>query len=100
MAMILRVLEARPVGGYRFWLRFSDGHEGVADLGDLLQGPVFGPLRDEALFGQGRLDPEVGTLTWPNDADVAPEALLFRACRDEQDLLERFRAWGYLDRPS
>ncbi|MEK6405503.1 MAG: DUF2442 domain-containing protein [Acidobacteriota bacterium] len=33
------------------------------------------PLRDVALFNQVRIDPEVHTLVWPNDADFDPATL-------------------------
>ena len=72
-----RVTDARAAGGHRVWLRFTDGVEGTADLSDLLDGPVFGPLRDPARFAQLRLDPPF-TISWPNGADIAPEALYER----------------------
>jgi len=96
--MILQVTRARYVDGYRFELEFNDGHVGIADLGDRLQGPVFGPLRDVNRFRQGRLDPDVGTLVWPGDIDLAPEYLLFRAVPDEPALQETYAAWGYISR--
>lgn len=38
-----------------------------------LVGTVFEPLRDPAFFGQAFLDH--GAVTWPNDADLAPDAM-------------------------
>ena len=75
MASILRVAEAKWVGGHRLSLRFNDGSAKVVDLQPLLKGPVFEPLRDETYFAQGTLDPVCGTVVWPNGADLAPEAL-------------------------
>ena len=96
--MILRLTRARYVDGYRFELQFSDGHAGIVDLEDRLHGPAFGVLRDVALFQQGRLDPDVGTLVWPGDIDLAPEYLLFRALPNEPALQDLYVAWGYLSR--
>jgi hypothetical protein len=45
------------------------------DVGPLLEGPVFEPLRDPARFAELRVDSECGTVVWPNGADLAPEAL-------------------------
>ncbi len=73
--MFLHVVAVRPLGGSTLWLRFSDGAEGEVDLGAELDGPVFGPLRDPALFAQAGIDPELRTVAWPNGADLAPEFL-------------------------
>jgi hypothetical protein len=71
---LLRVNDVRHVRDHVLWLRFSDGVEGVIDLGDRLRGPVFEPLRDPALFAQAKLDYGY-TVAWPNGADLAPEFL-------------------------
>lgn len=71
----LHITDARYVGGYRLWLRFNEGSEGVVDLAEWLEGPMFEPLRDINLFKQFRLDPEIETVVWPNGADLAPEFL-------------------------
>lgn len=72
---MLHVVHVRPTGSYRLWLRFSDGLEGEVDLDSELDGPVFGPLRDPAVFDQVAVDPESRTIAWPNGADFAPEFL-------------------------
>jgi hypothetical protein len=36
---------------------------------------MFEPLRDPILFNRVRVDPELGTLAWPNGADLDPEGL-------------------------
>jgi hypothetical protein len=72
-------LEAVKVTGpFRLWLRFSDGVVGEVDLSADLRGPVFTGLRDPGVFGQAYLDPELGTVAWPNGADIAPETLYER----------------------
>ncbi|MCE2901777.1 MAG: DUF2442 domain-containing protein [Gemmatimonas sp.] len=72
---MLHVTDVRLVSGYRLWLRFNDGTAGVIDLGAELEGPMFTPLRDPALFSQVGIDPDVHTIAWPNGADFAPEFL-------------------------
>ena len=76
--MIPKVVEVRPLDGYRLWLRFNDGAEGVADLRDELDAPVFEPLKDPAHFAAGQLDPMLHTVVWPCGADFAPEFLRSR----------------------
>jgi hypothetical protein len=70
------VVGVEVLGAHRLRLSFADGTRGVVDLSYLLgRGPVFEPLRDEEYFAQVRVDPEGGTIVWPNGADVAPETL-------------------------
>lgn len=38
---------------------------------------VFEPLSDPVFFARVELDRELGTINWPNGADVAPETLHF-----------------------
>ncbi|MCC5876821.1 MAG: DUF2442 domain-containing protein, partial [Candidatus Sumerlaeia bacterium] len=35
----------------------------------------FAPLREEAAFRQVRVNPELGTIEWPNGADLDPDVL-------------------------
>ena len=59
-------------------LGFSDGCVGDVDLGPELWGPVFEPVaNDYELFRRVRVD--LGTIVWPNGADLAPEVLHARA---------------------
>jgi hypothetical protein len=41
----------------------------------VLVGELYGPLREPDVFNQVRLDPEAGTLVWPNGADFDPATL-------------------------
>lgn len=76
--MLPRIIAARYVDGFAVWLHFADGAEGTIDLSADLAGPIFEPLRDQALFAQVLLHPELKTLVWPNGADLAPEFLYER----------------------
>jgi hypothetical protein len=74
--MLRDVVEARPVGGYRVYLRFDDGVAGEVDLATVLSfDGVFAPLRAPEQFAALRVAPELGTICWPNGADIAPETL-------------------------
>ncbi|MFI4992098.1 MAG: DUF2442 domain-containing protein [Solirubrobacterales bacterium] len=37
-------------------------------------------LADQAFFAQVRVDPEIGTVVWPNGVDMATETLYEKAC--------------------
>ena len=74
--MLKDVAAAQPLENHRLRLRFEDGVEGVVDLtGSLKFRGVFEPLQDPAYFAQVRVDPESGTVTWPNGADLDPDVL-------------------------
>jgi hypothetical protein len=73
--MILRIVEAKVCGDHLLQLAFNDGTRKTVDVGPVLSGPVFEPLRDPVYFARVELDPVCGTVTWPNGADFAPEAL-------------------------
>lgn len=74
--MLKDIIEARPLGGYRLHLRFEDGVEGEIDLGGLLRFEgIFAPLRDPRAFAQVSVDPDLGTVVWPNGADLDPDVL-------------------------
>jgi hypothetical protein len=57
-------------------LTFSDGSERVVDLAPLLYGPVFEELpADDKASAEIHVDPETGTITWPNGADIDPDVI-------------------------
>ncbi len=57
-------------------LRFSDNTSRVVDLSPLLWGPAFeGIATDDRLFAQVQVNPETGTIGWPNGADLDPDVL-------------------------
>ena len=66
------------LGGHRLRLTFADGVVGDVDLAgrfDEPRGPVLEPLRDVRYFAQVAVDPDLGTVAWPNGADLAPDVL-------------------------
>ena len=74
--MLKDVVEVRALGGHRVHLRFEDGVHGEIDLGRLIRfRGVFASLKNEHEFARVRVDPELGTITWPNGADLDPDVL-------------------------
>jgi hypothetical protein len=59
---------------YHLRVEFSDGLTGTVNLSSRLFGSIFEPLKDPAVFAQAHID-EFGAITWPNGADLAPDAL-------------------------
>lgn len=73
--MIVRIVQATVCGPYSLELTFNNGTHKRVNVLPLLDGPIFEPLRDPAYFARAILDPVLGTVVWPNEADLAPEAL-------------------------
>ena len=74
--MLKDVVEVKPLDEYRLHLRFEDGVEGVVDIAKLVRFEgVFSPLRDRDTFLQVQVHPELGTIFWPNGADLDPDVL-------------------------
>lgn len=67
------VTTARYLADYRLEVTFADGTQKTIDFAQWLKGPVFEPLKDVNYFKQFILDG--WTVSWPNGADIAPEAL-------------------------
>jgi hypothetical protein len=90
---IHRVTHFSIVGPYALTVMFADGTEQRINFKPVLHGALYGPLLDLATFNAVRLDTEVGTLVWPNDADFDPATL-----HDWPDAIEeletRAQAWG------
>lgn len=85
---LYRVTGFEIVDDYVLRVQFNDGTEQTIDFEPVLYGPIFGPLRDLALFNQVKLVEYAGCLEWPTGADFDPETLHdWPQCVDE--ILER-----------
>ena len=74
--MLKDIVEVRALGGHRLLLRFEDGVEGELDFADRLRFEgVFSSLKDPDMFALVRVDTELGTIVWPNGADLDPDVL-------------------------
>lgn len=84
---IYRVISFEIIGPYKLKIDFNDDTSQTIDFQSILEGELFGPLRDETLFNQVSIDPEIHTLVWPNGADFDPATL-----RDWPDHKTEFEA--------
>jgi hypothetical protein len=77
------IVFASPLDGYRLRIRYEDGVEGIVDLATLIAfHGVFARSKDPAWFSQVKVDPELGTVAWPNGADLDPNVLYGRLVPD------------------
>ncbi|MBI4579653.1 MAG: DUF2442 domain-containing protein [Planctomycetes bacterium] len=70
------VVQVETAGGYVVTLTFEGGEKREVNIRDLvpLEG-VFEPLKDLAYFRQVSVNAEIGTIVWPNGADICPDVL-------------------------
>ncbi|MCX6028647.1 MAG: DUF2442 domain-containing protein [Chloroflexi bacterium] len=75
--MLPRVKQVRYLGEYRLELSFTDGIKGELDFRGRVvgRGGVFAPLEDVDFFRRVQVDPEAGTIIWPNEVDFCPDVL-------------------------
>jgi len=70
------VKEVQVMSGFTLRLVFDDGSVRELDIEPLLRGPMFAPvLSDPSLFAQVFVDNELGTIAWPNGADIDADVL-------------------------
>lgn len=67
----------RVVPPYELIVTFADGTERRIDMEQELWGEVFEPLRDPAFVALAEVDPDFGSVFWPNGADLSPEFLYY-----------------------
>jgi hypothetical protein len=74
--MLIDVISVQPEFPCTLHIIFEDGVEATVDLRDLvpLQG-VFAPMAEWDFFRQVFVQDELGTICWPNGADLDSEAL-------------------------
>jgi hypothetical protein len=87
--MLKDIVQVKYSGEYRLHLCFEDGIEGVIDVSELVEfSGVFAPLEDKAYFAQVSVNPEIGTIIWPNGADLDPDVLYAAITGEPIDLSE------------
>lgn len=69
------VKAAIPLEPYVVRVVFSDGEVRDVDIEPLLNGPVFGPLREWTMFQQVAVDEVGDTIAWPTGADLDPDVI-------------------------
>jgi hypothetical protein len=75
--MFPRVKRVRHICDYRLELSFTDGTTRELDFRQRIvgRGGVFRQLEDIGFFEQVQVDPEAGTIVWPNGVDFCPDVL-------------------------
>ena len=69
------ITAVEAIGDHQLRLSFLDGTTGVVDLSGESWVGVFAELASPIYFARVAVDPEMGTVIWPNGADMAADAL-------------------------
>ncbi len=72
---IYRITSVECIQPHSLRLSFNDGLSRTIDFEGILEGELYGPLRDPVAFAQVTLDPEIHTVVWPCGADFDPATL-------------------------
>jgi hypothetical protein len=69
------VVAVKAIRPYLLEVTFADGSHRRVNVEPFLYGEMFEPLRDFARFAEVTVDAALGTVVWPNGADLSPEFL-------------------------
>lgn len=70
------VIDVAVLDDQHLQLTFEGGERREVDISAIVPfDGVFEPLRDPAYFRRVRVEPEAGTIVWPNGADLCPDVL-------------------------
>ncbi|MBI1736152.1 MAG: DUF2442 domain-containing protein [Candidatus Rokubacteria bacterium] len=93
MHPVHKVTRFRAAGPYRLRVDFDDGSSRTIDFQPVLEGELYGPLRDPSVFNAVSLDHDAHTLVWPNGADFDP-ATLHDWPEHEAEMTAMARRWA------
>jgi len=69
------ILDATYHNEYKLRIRFENNEVRMVDFLEHLDGPVFEPLKDLGYFRLFKVNRDIDTIVWPNNADFSPDFL-------------------------
>ena len=70
------VTAVEVLDGHRLLLTFEGGERREVDIASIVTfDGVFEPLREIDYFRRVRVEPDLGTITWPSGANLCPDVL-------------------------
>lgn len=82
MTTYRRVVKAEHAGGLNVAVTFEGGVRGVFDFSPFAEHPCYRALKAPGVFACVRADH--GTLSWPGEIDISPEAVWCGSSRCEE----------------
>jgi hypothetical protein len=71
------LVEVKALEGYKIWVRYSDGEQGVVDLSDLAGRGVFAHWNDDRRFRSVHLGPG-NAVSWTDEVELCPDSVYLR----------------------
>jgi hypothetical protein len=82
--MLIDLVSAEYRGDYKIELIFEDGEAGIVDFSSYIdKAGVFSRFKDINYFKNFKVDPEIKTLVWSDEIDIAPEVLYAQATNSQ-----------------
>lgn len=72
-----RVLHAKPINQYQLLITFSNQQQGIFDISEYLDLPVFQVLRNQSYFNTVQV--QHGTITWQDEVDFCPDTVYLKS---------------------
>ena len=74
---LIDVINVQPLPNRNLDLTFENGVHGIVEMDSVVKNytGVFAPLLQDEYFRQVTVNTELGTVVWPNGADLCPDVL-------------------------
>ena len=69
------VKDVQYLSDFKLLITFEDDVKKKVDLAPYLDGDVFEPLKDIDFFKRVKINKDIDTIVWENDADFSPDFL-------------------------
>jgi len=69
------ITDVSYIDDYKLKLKFENGEYKLVDLKPHLEGKIFEPLKDISYFKSVKLNKDIDTIVWQNNADFSPDFL-------------------------
>ena len=69
------ITDVSYIDDYKLKLKFENGKYKLVNLKPHLEGKIFEPLRDISCFKSVKLNKDIDTIVWQNNADFSPDFL-------------------------
>jgi hypothetical protein len=76
-----RVEKVTPMSGYKLFLTFTNGEEGVFDMTPYLEKGMFTELKNPSTFKSVKVF--LGSIQWINGLDLCPDTLYLESRKSE-----------------